>query len=88
MHRLTYPSGIPVICNGCMLVRKSFVVQALKKQWDLFDLKNWVRISLQMKQEGYELVSEPRVMVKSAKRMKRTISLQADIRNGIIKGIM
>lgn len=65
MNRLTYASGIPVICNGCMLIRKEFVLQAQKNGWNLFDLHDWVKMSFMMRNRGYELMNEPRVAVKS-----------------------
>ena len=64
MNRLTYASGIPVICNGCMLVRREHVLSALEQGRNLFELGDWIKWSLWMRENGYELINEPRATVR------------------------
>lgn len=61
MRQLTYASGIPVICNGCMLVRKEFFAEIGEKGLDVFDMETWKILSEQMRKAGYELINESRV---------------------------
>lgn len=63
MNRLTYASGIQVICNGCMLVRKEHVIAALKKGRNLFDISDWIRWSIDLREQGYELINEARTLI-------------------------
>lgn len=63
MNQLMYASGIPVICNGCMLVRKEHVLAALKQNWNLFDMKDWVTWSLYLRKHGFELINEARTFI-------------------------
>ncbi len=63
MNQLTYASGIPVICNGCILVRKEHVVAALKCGRNLFDLSDWIRWSIDLREQGYQLINETRTLI-------------------------
>lgn len=65
MKRLTYASGIPAICNGCMLVRKELIAGMLNDDEELFNMGNWLRLSLQLTDQGYELINELTVIVNS-----------------------
>lgn len=60
MNQLLYPTGIEVICNGCMLVKREIVLAALGRGWDLFDLSDWILWSTWMRNQGYELINETR----------------------------
>ena len=63
MNQLTYASGIPVICNGCILVRKEHVIAALKHGRNLFDLSDWIRWSIDLQEQGYQLINETRTLI-------------------------
>jgi hypothetical protein len=61
MNRLKYPTEIPVIANGCMLLRKKFAIEMLDRGMDLFSMDDWIKMSIHMREEGYVLINEPRV---------------------------
>lgn len=63
MNYLTYASGILAIYNGCMLVRKEHVLQALEQKLDLFDTADWVKWSLMLRNQNYELINETRAVI-------------------------
>lgn len=70
MNRLAYASGILAICNGCMLVRKEHVIRALEEKLDLFDVVDWIRWSLLLRNQNYELINEARAIVVANKPLR------------------
>lgn len=86
MNRLTYATGIPVICNGCALVRREFLERIPERERRaLFDMEEWVKWSLEAKKSGYELISENRAMVTACHVSGVGIPLQANTYNDIMK---
>lgn len=63
MNQLTYATGISAICNGCMMIRKEHVITALNEKRNLFDVSDWVKWSIDLRHQGYELINESRASI-------------------------
>ncbi len=70
MNQLTHATGISAICNGCMMIRKEHVVTALNKKRNLFDVSDWVKWSIDLRHQGYELINESRASIVTNERGK------------------
>ena len=70
MNQLTHATGISAICNGCMMIRKEHVVTALNKKRNLFDVSDWVKWSIDLRHQGYELINESRASIVKNERGK------------------
>ncbi len=61
MNRLLYPTGIPAICNGCMLIRKE-CLDGLSPE-KLFSMEEWLKLCVRLRKDMYDIISEPEVEI-------------------------
>ena len=62
MNRLLYSTGIPAICNGCMLVRKECLDGVPGER--LFDMEEWLKLCVKQRKNKCDVISEPGVEIR------------------------
>ncbi len=71
MNRLLYPTGIPAICNGCMLIRKEYLKEVPAEE--LFSMERWLQLCVELRKNKCDMISEPEVEVRVMELEMRSI---------------